>query len=336
MPAGLKHSAHHNERATTSGPAIHFTSPIKLRYKHNNQRVMPLGAVRLAQKAMNIRARLDALLHPPTAPTPTPDIEHLLPTGVDAPTADSNSEMDWIDEEPPAPPLPAPIPIPGCTSTAQLARNKSTVTWDALLPQLEASHAMYRQATHGQRPAVVSNVIQHECTASCGRSITATHPFNVQYRSRTVLLVRNGVFPTSPSPPRTGVSIDFLEIYRALFERSCDAIPALAAALHTIYDRRGFRVISTRNQGQLAKDPFREGLAQAVQWYSNLRTRVQSNLNSALAAAEAVTLLILTSPAQTTASEAVTASSIDGSPASDAGNIESTPGHLLIPNNPSY
>ncbi|KAJ6522075.1 hypothetical protein DFH09DRAFT_938576 [Mycena vulgaris] len=98
-----------------------------------------------------------------------------------------------------------------------------------------------------------------------------------------VLLVRNGVFPTSPSQPRTGVSIDFLEIYRALFERSCDAITALAAALHTIYDQRRFRVISTRNQGQLAKDPFREGLAQAVQWYSNLRARVQSNLNSALA-----------------------------------------------------
>ncbi|KAJ6533961.1 hypothetical protein DFH09DRAFT_1405699 [Mycena vulgaris] len=309
MPAGLKHSARHNERATTSGPGIHFTSPIKLRHKHNNQRVMPLGAVRLAQKAMNIRARLDALLHPPTAPTPTPDIEHLLPTGVDAPTADSDSEMDWIDEEPPAPPLPAPIPIPGCTPTAQLARNKRTVAWDALLPQLEAPLAAYRQGTHGQRPGVVSN-----------------HPFNVQYRSRTVLLVRNGVFPTSPSQPRTGVSIDFLEIYRALFERSCDAITALAAALHTIYDRRGFRVISTRNQGQLAKDPFREGLAQAVQWYSNLRARVQSNLNSALAAAEAVTLLILTSPAQTTASEAVTASSIDGSPASDADIIESTPG----------
>jgi hypothetical protein len=61
-----------------------------------------------------------------------------------------------------------------------------------------------------------------------------------------VLLVQNGVFPTSPSKPRTGVSLDLLEIYRALFERSCDAITALAAALHTIYDRRGFRVLSSK------------------------------------------------------------------------------------------
>ncbi|KAJ6447502.1 hypothetical protein DFH09DRAFT_1118999, partial [Mycena vulgaris] len=208
--------------------------------------------------------------------------------------------MDWIDEEPPAPPPPAPIPIPGCTPTAQLARNKRTVAWDALLPQLEAPLAAYRQATHGQRPAVVSNVIQHEYpeqiqVATCSCVLVA------------VLLVRNGVFPTSPSQPRTGVSIDFLEIYRALFERSCDRNPCCRSPYHLRPARiqRHFNEV-LRIKGKLAKDPFREGLAQAVQWYSNLRTRVQSNLNSALAAAEAVTLLILTSPAQTTASEAVT------------------------------
>jgi hypothetical protein len=61
-----------------------------------------------------------------------------------------------------------------------------------------------------------------------------------------VLLVRHGIFPASPTRPRTGVSIDLLEIYRALFERSCDAITALAAALHTIYDRQGFKVLSSR------------------------------------------------------------------------------------------
>ncbi|KAJ7625172.1 hypothetical protein B0H17DRAFT_1218863 [Mycena rosella] len=91
----------------------------------------------------------------------------------------------------------------------------------------------------------------HECTISCGKPITATiqclyitHPEQVQ------------VATCSCMPPRTGVSVDLLEIYRALFERFCDAIATLAAALHTIYDRRGFRVISNRNLGQLAKDPF--------------------------------------------------------------------------------
>jgi hypothetical protein len=61
-----------------------------------------------------------------------------------------------------------------------------------------------------------------------------------------LLLVENGVFPASPTKVQTGVSIDLLEVYRALFERSCDAITALAAALQTIYDRRGFRVSAQR------------------------------------------------------------------------------------------
>ena len=40
------------------------------------------------------------------------------------------------------------------------------------------------------------------------------------------------------------VSIDLLLFYRALFERSCDAINALASVLHTHYSRRGFRVVN--------------------------------------------------------------------------------------------
>ncbi|KAJ7816700.1 hypothetical protein B0H14DRAFT_2370757 [Mycena olivaceomarginata] len=61
----------------------------------------------------------------------------------------------------------------------------------------------------------------------------------------SVLLVQHGVFPMSPTRPKTGVSIDLLEVYRALFERSCDAINALSSALHTIYDRRGFQIMSS-------------------------------------------------------------------------------------------
>lgn len=36
------------------------------------------------------------------------------------------------------------------------------------------------------------------------------------------------------------VSVFLLEFYNALFERSCDAINALAGALSTFYARRGF------------------------------------------------------------------------------------------------
>ncbi|KAJ7922305.1 hypothetical protein B0H13DRAFT_1471900, partial [Mycena leptocephala] len=61
-----------------------------------------------------------------------------------------------------------------------------------------------------------------------------------------VLLVQHGVFPASPNRPNVSVSLDVLDLYRAMFERSCDTITALAAALHTIYDRRGFTVVSER------------------------------------------------------------------------------------------
>ena len=42
------------------------------------------------------------------------------------------------------------------------------------------------------------------------------------------------------------VSVELLDFYRALFERSCDAIHALAAALSTYYTRRGFRVTNRK------------------------------------------------------------------------------------------
>ena len=57
------------------------------------------------------------------------------------------------------------------------------------------------------------------------------------------VLVHHGLFPSSPAQPHLAVSVELLGFYRALFERSCDAINSLAAALHTHYVRRGFYVV---------------------------------------------------------------------------------------------
>ena len=57
-------------------------------------------------------------------------------------------------------------------------------------------------------------------------------------------LVRNGLFPTSSQQPRFAVSIDLLDFYFALFERSADAVTALAGALKSIYRRRGFAILN--------------------------------------------------------------------------------------------
>jgi hypothetical protein len=59
-------------------------------------------------------------------------------------------------------------------------------------------------------------------------------------------LVRNGLFPTAPKAPRMAVSIALLDLYQAMFERSCDAINALALALQTYYEQRGFRLLNNK------------------------------------------------------------------------------------------
>lgn len=42
------------------------------------------------------------------------------------------------------------------------------------------------------------------------------------------------------------VSIELLDFYSALFERSCDAVNAMAAALNTFYARRGFFLVNSQ------------------------------------------------------------------------------------------
>lgn len=61
-----------------------------------------------------------------------------------------------------------------------------------------------------------------------------------------IVLLTNGLFPTAPTSPRMAVSVFLLDFYAALFERSCDAINALASALNTFYKRRGFVPINRK------------------------------------------------------------------------------------------
>ena len=111
-------------------------------------------------------------------------------------------------------------------------------------------------------------------------------------------LVRNGLFPTAPLHPRISVSIDLLDFYSALFDRSADAVTALAGALKTMYSRRGFPLLNSKvisallascystqtrpAQNEPIKDPFRRGLGQAVQWYDALRRRPDEMVQQAI------------------------------------------------------
>lgn len=53
------------------------------------------------------------------------------------------------------------------------------------------------------------------------------------------------MFPTSPVEPRMAVSLELLEFYHALFQRSADAVTAVASALHTFYGQRGWDTLDS-------------------------------------------------------------------------------------------
>ncbi|KAJ7118428.1 hypothetical protein C8R43DRAFT_1137360 [Mycena crocata] len=280
-------SSRARDKASVSGHGVHYTSPLRKKDSRHKTLVRAPGAARASAQ---LRANLSAMLKPPPAQTPQPP--QAIPTDIQEP---EDIEMpEWVEDSPPALQR---IPIPAGARHRLPATKRRQESWDALLPLLEEPLAYYQQATYGQRPPTISVLVQHECTTFCGQAVTASvqclyvsHVEQVQVATCACMpvaavLVRHGVFPMSPSTHRTAVSIDLLEVYRALFERSCDAITALAAALHTIYDRRGFRVVSQRNPALVAKDPFRAGLSQAVQSYSNLRTCMEARLNAALSAA---------------------------------------------------
>ncbi|KAJ2915397.1 hypothetical protein MD484_g5045, partial [Candolleomyces efflorescens] len=95
------------------------------------------------------------------------------------------------------------------------------------------------------------------------------------------VLVGNGLFPTAPHSPRWAVSIDLLELFLALADRSSDAVTALAAALNSTYKRRSFVILTS--QGTRVCQPFRRGISYAMQWYDCLRIEVERMKEAAIA-----------------------------------------------------
>ncbi|KAJ6531047.1 hypothetical protein B0H19DRAFT_1082031 [Mycena capillaripes] len=267
MPAVTKKnkiwcSACDTERASVSGAGAHFTSPLKSRDPYSKQVVIPFGRDRRVAK---LRKEMKALLNSGQASSQAAD----SPSNHDnAAESDGDADMqDWVDEtwDPPPPPSLAPLAPPRYPSfnipraPKPLSRaQRLCISWDLLLPKLEEPYTQYQRASYAQRPPVISVLLCHQCIASCQIPVISqiqclyiSHFEEVRVKTCDcmpipALLVQNGVFPMSPSQPQTAVSIDLLDVYRALFERSCDAITALAAALQTIYGRHGFHVYSTK------------------------------------------------------------------------------------------
>ncbi|PPQ84795.1 hypothetical protein CVT26_011335 [Gymnopilus dilepis] len=168
-------------------------------------------------------------------------------------------------------------------------------TWNSLLPTLVDDMLTYTSATAGLPGQIADTPLQSNCTdsnsGSCIRKTTSVlclyfdhfRHVTVEYcqcRSVAQVLVRNGLFPTAPSQARMAFAIDLLNFYTALFERSCDAVNAMAAALNTFYSRRGFYLLDSK--GIKYKEPFRKGLGYASQWLSKLTDLISQHVDTAL------------------------------------------------------
>ncbi|KAF8192849.1 hypothetical protein K438DRAFT_2134438 [Mycena galopus ATCC 62051] len=258
---GRARSSRHHQQASKAGLGRNYTSPLKLRDPGKHRTVAPLGhettTAALWAQFQALRAN-----EPNSSPDDPTETLHETPE----PTKDE--EMgDWEDMEASIL-LPVPVPIPSHqvleSTPARLKQKRQALAWDNVIPHLLAPLATFRLASHFQEIEVT--------TCKCVPV--------------SALLVGAGLFPAAPTRPEMAVSIDLLDIYRALFERSCDAVTALAAALHTTYMHRGFQVVTRSDSENFTKDPYRGPLGNAIQWYSILRSRLRNQTNIALDTAQ--------------------------------------------------
>jgi hypothetical protein len=147
-------------------------------------------------------------------------------------------------------------------------------SWKSLIPKLVDSYLMYTNTTMSRplppAPDMISNsacgclsgknheliCLYSDCESQiqyyCGLLLMQMADVKVvrvqecACRSLPDLLILHGLFPSAPAQPRFAVSIELLKLYHALFERSCDAVNALAAALHTFYTRRGLHLLNNK------------------------------------------------------------------------------------------
>ncbi|KAG2139317.1 hypothetical protein DEU56DRAFT_735682 [Suillus clintonianus] len=176
-----------------------------------------------------------------------------------------------------------PVNLESSPHKRRILPDKSTDTlytnWHRLIPTLVDPQLQYYARTLGQALERTQDVISACGTLSCAQKRTNLLCLFFDSNLPQVLL-HHGLFPTAPSQPRMAVSVDLLSFYRALFERSCDAINALASALKTHYSRRGFQVTDSR--GDLVQEPFRRGLGHAVQWYDVLQVEIERQVDAVL------------------------------------------------------
>ncbi|KAJ7833920.1 hypothetical protein B0H13DRAFT_1914324 [Mycena leptocephala] len=167
-------------------------------------------------------------------------------------------------------------------------------TWNQLLPQLETPWLQYYERTHGRLRDTIPAIIQHECTASCEASsvskIKCLYP-TLRYCStcdckRSQFFLWSTVLPCFTYQNETGVAIDLLDLYRALFERPATRLRCSSCASYPVRPAGFSSIRQKASEDEQASDLYRRLLIQAVQWAANLRDCLEKQVAAVLARAE--------------------------------------------------
>ncbi|CAK5280809.1 unnamed protein product [Mycena citricolor] len=172
---------------------------------------------------------------------------------------------------------------------------QASSVWIHLIPDLALSLLAFRKSSFACPPTSLAATIYQNCdNPSCTQNkirVLCLHIAHFQHIdvqacscvSPATVLLEHGALATSPSKPQIAVAVNTLEIYQALFERSCIAIQAFTNALTTLYNTRGFELMSKTFDSEHATDPLRQALSQAVHVYSSIQRHIRKMVNDALA-----------------------------------------------------
>ncbi|KAG7091531.1 hypothetical protein E1B28_010560 [Marasmius oreades] len=163
-----------------------------------------------------------------------------------------------------------------------------TTRWKQLLPTLLDSLVLYRDKTIGKLDPLPLQISSGCSTGTCVlREATICCYSFISHQNLTVpycecwtlpqVLVQHGLFPASPSQPRTAFSIDLLDLYQILWRYSCDAITSFSSSLAMMYRCRGFTLCD--QAGSMQHDPIRRPLGTAVQWFDCLQDMLVRKMN---------------------------------------------------------
>lgn len=64
-------------------------------------------------------------------------------------------------------------------------------------------------------------------------------------------LIQYGLFPATPTRTETAFSIELLDLYKAMFNKSFNAMEAMAGSLDAHYRKRGFKLTNNEVRSSL-------------------------------------------------------------------------------------